>query len=66
VRATIRVVHQIRDSEFTQEVSLIAGVPRVDVVMSTDWYERATLLKAAFPINVASTRVAAEVPYGVH
>ena len=65
VRATVRVVHTFRDSEFTQDVSLIAGVPRVDVAMSTDWFERATFLKAGFPVNVASTKVAAEIPYGV-
>ena len=63
-RATLRVVHRFRDSEFTQDISLIAGVPRVDVEFSTDWYERATFLKAGFPINVASTKVAAEIPYG--
>jgi alpha-mannosidase len=65
VRATVRVVHRFKDSEFTQEISLVAGVPRIDVAMSTDWYERATFLKAGFPINVSSTKVAAEIPYGV-
>jgi len=63
-RATLRVVHRFRDSEFSQEISLIAGVPRVDVELSTDWYERATFLKAGFPVNVSSTKVAAEIPYG--
>lgn len=65
VRATIRVVHRFRESEFTQDISLIAGLPRVDVTMKTDWYERATFLKAGFPVNVVSTKVAAEIPYGV-
>jgi alpha-mannosidase len=36
----------------------------VDVEFSTDWYERATFLKAGFPVNVSSTKVAAEIPYG--
>ena len=64
-RAALRVVHRFRDSEFSQEISLIAGVPRVDVEFSTDWYERATFLKAGFPVNVSSsTKVAAEIPYG--
>ena len=48
-RATIRVVHRFRDSEFTQDISLMPGVPRVDVAMTLDWYERATFLKAGFP-----------------
>jgi alpha-mannosidase len=64
-RATLRVVHRFRDSEFIQDISLIAGVPRVDVEISTDWRERSTFLKAGFPVNVSSTKVAAEIPYGV-
>jgi len=65
VRATIRVIHRFRDSEFTQDISLIAGVPRVDVAMTLDWYERATFLKAGFPVSVDSSKVSAEIPYGV-
>ncbi len=65
VRATIRVVHRFRDSEFTQDISLAAGVPRVDVVMTLDWYEREAFLKAGFPIDIASNKVSAEIPYGV-
>ena len=64
-RATIRVVHRFRDSEFTQDISLLAGVPRVDVAMTLDWYERATFLKAGFPVSVESSKVSAEIPYGV-
>ena len=49
VRTTIRVVRRFRDSKFTQDISLVAGVPRVDVAMTLDWYERETLLKAGLP-----------------
>jgi len=63
-RATIRVVRRFRDSEFTQEISLMPGVPRVDVSMKLAWYERATMLKANFPVNTESTKVTAEIPYG--
>jgi alpha-mannosidase len=63
-RAAVRVVHRFRDSEFTQEVSLIAGVPRLDVEFIADWYERSTFLKAGFPVGVSSAKVAAEIPYG--
>lgn len=64
-RATIRIVRKFRESTFMQDVSLTAGVPRVDVEMTTEWYERNTFLKAAFPIGVSSAKVAAEIPYGV-
>jgi alpha-mannosidase len=63
-RATVRVVHRFKDSEFTQDISLIAGVPRVAVEMSMDWHERTTFLKAGFPVKVSSATVAAEIPYG--
>ncbi|MGA2987584.1 MAG: glycoside hydrolase family 38 C-terminal domain-containing protein [Terriglobia bacterium] len=64
-RATIRVAHRFRDSQFLQDISLIAGEPRVDVAMTLDWYERATFLKAGFPVSVKSSKVSAEIPYGV-
>jgi len=63
-RATLRVVHRFRDSKFTQDVSLIAGVPRVDVEMTTDWYERNTFLKVGFPVSVTASKATAEIPYG--
>jgi alpha-mannosidase len=65
VRATLRVVHRFRGSQFTQDISLSTGVPRVDVAVTLDWYERATFLKANFPIGVQSSKVSAEIPYGV-
>jgi alpha-mannosidase len=64
-RATLRVVHTFRNSKFTQDVSVTPGVPRVDVAMTTDWYERNTFLKVGFPVGVSSTKVSAEIPYGV-
>ena len=63
-RATLRVLRRSRNSEFTEEISLIAGVPHVDVEMATDWYERSTFLKAGFPVSASSPKVAAEIPYG--
>jgi alpha-mannosidase len=64
-RATVRVVHRFRDSEFSQDISLAAGAPRVDVEISMDWRERETFLKVGFPVGVSSPQVAAEIPYGV-
>jgi alpha-mannosidase len=64
-RATIRVTRRFRDSQFVQDISLVAGLPRVDVNMTLDWYERATFLKANFPVDAASSKVSAEIPYGV-
>jgi len=64
-RATVRIVRRFRNSEFVQNVSLVAGVPRVDVEMTTDWRERNVFIKAGFPVNASATKVTAEIPYGV-
>jgi alpha-mannosidase len=64
VRATLRVVQRFRKSKFSRDISLVAGVPRVDVQMSIDWHERSTFLKVGFPVGVSSTQVTAEIPYG--
>ena len=64
-RATIRVVRTFRNSLFTEDISLVSGVPRVDVDLSMDWYERSTFLKAGFAVNATASKVAAEIPYGV-
>jgi len=64
VRATMRIVRRFRNSEFVQNVSLLAGVPRVDVEMSMDWRECNTFVKAGFAVNASSGKVAAEIPYG--
>jgi alpha-mannosidase len=63
-RATVRIVHRFRNSEFVQNVSLVPGVPRVDVEISMDWRERNTFTKAGFPLAVSAKKVAADIPYG--
>jgi len=65
VRATMRVVQKFRSSTFTRDISLVAGVPRVDVQMTIDWHERNTFLKIGFPVEVSATNVRSEIPYGV-
>ncbi len=64
VRGTIRSVYRFRDSVLIQDVSLHAGLPRVDVRLSIYWYERDRCLKAAFPVAVEGGEAAFEVPFG--
>ena len=64
VRASLRVVQKFRQSVFTRDISLAAGIPRVDVQMTIDWHERSTFLKVGFPVSVSSPQVTAEIPYG--
>jgi alpha-mannosidase len=63
-RAVVRIEHVFRDSTIRQDVTVYAGVPRVDVNTRVDWREQHILLKAAFPVNVQSNKAAFEIPYG--
>ena len=64
LRAAIRVKHTWQSSTFVQDVTLYAGVPRVDVNMQTEWHEKHILLKVAFPLSTRSNMATFEIPYG--
>ena len=64
LKAVIRVRHKWQNSEFTQDITMYPGVPRVDVHMQTEWHEQHILLKVAFPLNVKSDKATFEIPYG--
>jgi alpha-mannosidase len=64
LRAVIRMRHHFQNSSFIQDVTMYAGVPRVDVHMHADWHERHILLKVAFPLSARSDKATFEIPYG--
>lgn len=64
LRATIRVVRTWQQSKFVQDISLYAGMDRVDVHNEFDWHENHILLKAAFPLAASSSEATYEIPYG--
>jgi alpha-mannosidase len=64
LRAVIRVKHTWQNSSFIQDVTLYAGMPRVDVNMQTEWHEKHILLKVAFPLSARSDKATFEIPYG--
>ncbi|HXZ28786.1 MAG TPA: alpha-mannosidase [Terriglobales bacterium] len=64
VRAVLRVVKKFQRSTFTQDITVYAHVPRVDVRMSADWHEQHILLKVAFPVGAHSDFATFEIPYG--
>jgi alpha-mannosidase len=63
-RAVVRIEHSFRNSTIQQDLTVYAGVPRVDVNTRVDWHEQHTLLKAGFPVNVHSDKATFEIPYG--
>jgi alpha-mannosidase len=50
-------------SFFTQEITVWAGRPQVDMTLEVDWWEDHTLLKVAFPFAVTSDTATYEIPY---
>jgi len=51
-------------SFFTQEISLSAGIDRIDFRTFADWWEEKTMVKVAFPVSVADSMATYEIPYG--
>ena len=63
VRATVRVTSVFGDSSIVQDISLYAGLARVDFGLEIDWHERLRMLKVAFPVNVKQPVATFETPY---
>ena len=64
LRAVIRVKKHFQNSTFIQDITMYAGVPRVDVKMQAEWHEKHILLKVAFPLSAHSDKATFEIPYG--
>jgi alpha-mannosidase len=64
LRAVVRVKKHFQNSQFTQDITMTAGSPRLDVKMTADWHEKHILLKVAFPISAHSDKATFEIPFG--
>ncbi|MES2393868.1 MAG: glycoside hydrolase family 38 C-terminal domain-containing protein, partial [Acidobacteriota bacterium] len=64
LRSIIRVTHSTAASKFVQDITLYAGIDRVDVSNNIDWHEQHILLKAAFPLAASSPKATYEIPFG--
>ncbi len=64
VRGIVRMAFQTGKSAITQDITLCASSERMDFVTTVDWREKRTLLKAAFPLDLRSTRATYEVQFG--
>ncbi len=64
LRAVIRVKNHYQNSTFVRDITLYAGVPRVDVKMQAEWHEKHILLKVAFPLSATNDKATFEIPYG--
>jgi alpha-mannosidase len=64
LRAILRVKNHFQNSTFVQDITMYAGVPRVDVKMQVEWHEKHILLKVAFPLSAHNDKATFEIPYG--
>jgi alpha-mannosidase len=64
LRAVIRVTKKFQSSTFVQDITVYAGIPRVDVVTDADWHEQHILLKAGFTLAARSDVATYEIPFG--
>lgn len=64
LRAVIRVKNHFQNSTFVRDITMYAGIPRVDVKMHADWHEKHILLKVAFPLSAHNEKATFEIPYG--
>lgn len=60
----IRIERKYQDSVICQEVVLRKGSKRIDFITTVDWREDHVLLKAAFPLDIRSTRATYDIQFG--
>ena len=64
LRFVLRFRYAYRHSEFVQDVIFYANSRRIDFKTEAEWHEDHRVLKAAFPVNVRSTRATYDIQYG--
>ena len=64
LRFALRFRYAYRHSTFVQDVIFYADSRRIDFRTEADWHENHRVLKAAFPVNVRSTRATYDIQYG--
>jgi len=64
LRAVIQVKNHFQNSTFIRDITLYAGIPRVDVKMQAEWHEKHVLLKVAFPVSAHNKVATYEIPFG--
>jgi alpha-mannosidase len=64
LRVIIQVKNHFQNSTFVRDITVYAGVPRVDIKMQAEWNEKHILLKVAFPLSAHSDKATFEIPFG--
>jgi alpha-mannosidase len=64
IRATLSVKARFSNSIIQQNISLYRNLDFIDVRVKLDWREKHRMLKLSFPVNLDSSIVTYEIPYG--
>jgi alpha-mannosidase len=65
VRATVQIKGKILNSARTQEISLYATLPKIDLKTIMDWNgQKEIQVNATFPFEIENPRLTYEVPFG--
>ena len=64
VRATLKIEKAFMDSIITQYMHIYNDIPRIDFENEVDWKESHILVKAAFPVDVHSSKATYDIQYG--
>ncbi|MBU1471096.1 MAG: chitobiase/beta-hexosaminidase C-terminal domain-containing protein [candidate division Zixibacteria bacterium] len=66
VRAAVKVIRKIGDSEFATIIRLCGGLSgdRIEFFNDVNWYEKERLLKVAFPVTAANDSVTYDLGLG--
>ena len=64
LRAVLRFTYRYRHSSFVQDVIFYGDSRRIDFKTWADWHEDHRVMKAAFPVDIRSTKATYEIQYG--
>ena len=65
IRATLQIKGTILNSERTQEISLYATLPKIDLKTTLDWDgQKEIQVNTTFPFKIETPRLTYEVPFG--
>ena len=65
VRMVIRTEYKTEKSTLSQDMIIYANKPTIDFKTKVDWHEERVLFKAAFPVDIRSSRATYDINYGL-
>ena len=63
-KAVVGLKWRFMDSTISQKLILYRRIPRIDFETEVDWHEHQTLLKAAFPVDIYTSKATYDIQFG--